>query len=146
MVAFGYCLADATTSGYRAYNNSTIKTDASDDARAVVDATVASVDTLLWQSMASVAIPGFVIHQIVKWSRFGIQKIASASISPHKHRPRIMMMTTWGPTMLGLASIPLIIKPIDMFVDEVMENTFRTYVIPDNNSSCNNSSGGNKEN
>ena len=151
VVAFGYCLADAVTSGYQAYNNETLEMNneknamngsnsgtttntatttetATNDTR-MFDATVACTDTLLWQSMASVAIPGLVIHQIVKWSRVGIQKMM---ISQTTKQPTFIM--TWAPTMLGLASIPLIIKPIDYFVDELMDHTFRRIVsISDDN-------------
>ena len=148
VVAFGYCLADAVTSGYQAYNNSSSSSNSNfniktaemnnttsndsgsesksgittDDSRAF-DAAVACADTLLWQSMASVAIPGLVIHQIVKWSRVGIQNMV---ISQAKKQPTFVM--TWAPTMLGLASIPLIIKPIDFLVDELMDHTFRRIV------------------
>jgi fission process protein 1 len=33
----------------------------------------------------------------------------------------------FAPTALGLAAIPLIIKPIDNFVDEFMDETYRKY-------------------
>jgi mitochondrial fission process protein 1 len=132
VVAFGYCLADASTSGWQAYNQPQYHQNDNNNhnnnkSAAQLDAVVASVDTLLWQSLASVAIPGLVIHQIVKWSRFFIQqnqqqhKMPSASAA--SKNPAFIV--TWGPTVLGLASIPLIIKPIDEFVDELMEHTFR---------------------
>mmetsp|Transcript_14483 Transcript_14483/g.35093 ORF Transcript_14483/g.35093 Transcript_14483/m.35093 type:complete len:241 (+) Transcript_14483:105-827(+) len=160
VVAFGYCLADAVTSGYQAYNNETLElsnensdsdsdsdssgsnsgtyaaTTATTNDTRMFDATVACADTLLWQSMASVAIPGLVIHQIVKWSRVGIQ---NTMISQTKQPAFIM---AWGPTMLGLASIPLIIKPIDFFVDELMDHTFRRIVpVSDDDSNCSSSGG-----
>ena len=112
VVAFGYCLADAVTSGKKAYEF------AKEDnlPTAAVDSVVSTVDTLLWQSLASVCIPGLAIHQIVKASRFAVTRIPVAVP---------IALTTWLPTFVGLGSVPLIIHPIDEFVDVMMDNSFR---------------------
>lgn len=127
VVAFGYCLADAATSGWQAYamhqqeqqtneeNTSSLPSSSS----AHLDAAVATADTLIWQSLASVAIPGATIHQVVRWSRVAVQQ----SVARNIQLPALF--ATWFPTVLGLASIPLIIHPIDALVDELMERTFR---------------------
>ena len=60
-------------------------------------------DTLLWQGLASVAIPGFTINRICKLSHFVLANTTSLPLSVRK----------WTTTALGLASIPFIIKPID---------------------------------
>mmetsp|Transcript_30222 Transcript_30222/g.69280 ORF Transcript_30222/g.69280 Transcript_30222/m.69280 type:complete len:128 (-) Transcript_30222:2898-3281(-) len=74
-------------------------------------------DTLLWQTFASVLIPGATINLIVRASKFAIagSRIASPSIRK------------WFPTFMGLGSIPVIIHPIDNFVDLALENTTRKW-------------------
>mmetsp|Transcript_29019 Transcript_29019/g.62202 ORF Transcript_29019/g.62202 Transcript_29019/m.62202 type:complete len:182 (+) Transcript_29019:436-981(+) len=111
-VAFGYCLADAAVSGKKAYEGA----EKDHKPTATSDAVVSTVDTLLWQSLASVCIPGLVIHQVVKASRFAVAR--SPAGMP-------VVATKWLPTVLGLGSIPLIIHPIDDFVDLLMDNSFR---------------------
>lgn len=103
-VAFGYCLADATYSGYRTYQRS--------------DATRGALqfaDTMLWQTLASVMIPGGVIFGIVRSTRLTLSAVAR---SPH---PLI-------PTAVGLASIPVIIRPIDALVDVLLDHTTRQWM------------------
>ncbi len=111
-VAFGYCLADAVTSGHKTYEDST----KAQKPTAMADSIVSTADTLLWQSLASVMLPGLAINQVVKASRFAVAK--SPAGLP-------VALTTWLPTAMGLGSIPLIIHPIDQFVDVLMDNSFR---------------------
>ena len=112
VVAFGYCAADAATSGYGIYQTG-IQTGS---ATAKVDSLVATADTLIWQSLASVTIPGATINMVVKASRFAVAR--SPVALP-------VAVSTWFPTAAGLGSIPLIISPIDYAVDELMDATFR---------------------
>jgi fission process protein 1 len=112
VVAFGYCLADAATSGHAAFDEANKKGSPT----AVVDSLVSTVDTLIWQSLASVAIPGAIINTIVKASRFAVSR--SPMVLP-------AMVSTWLPTAVGLGSVPLIIHPIDGLVDYFMDSTFR---------------------
>ncbi|VEU34506.1 unnamed protein product [Pseudo-nitzschia multistriata] len=112
VVSFGYCLADAATSGKKAYDYSTSEGSST----AAIDSVVSTVDTLLWQSLASVLLPGFAINQIVKFSRFAVTK--SPMAAP-------VALATWLPTVAGLGSIPWIIHPIDELVDTAMDSTFR---------------------
>ena len=111
-VAFGYCLADAVTAGHKTYKSA----EQAKKSTAAFDSLVSSTDTLLWQSLASVCIPGFAINQIVKASRFVVTR-SPAGIP--------VMVITWFPTAMGLGSIPLVIHPIDHFVDVLMDNSFR---------------------
>jgi Mitochondrial carrier protein/Mitochondrial 18 KDa protein (MTP18) len=110
ILSFGYCFADAVTSGRKAYSASSQSTSS---------ALLAATDTLLWQSLASVMIPGATINSIVKVSRFAVQSIPKPLPAP---------LATWIPTAVGLGSIPLIVHPIDQGVDWFMENTFRRFV------------------
>ena len=111
-VAFSYCLADAVTSGHKAYESST----KAQKPTAMADSIVSTADTLLWQSLASVMLPGLAINQVVKASRFAVTK-GPAGVP--------VAITTWLPTAMGLGSIPLIIHPIDHFVDVLMDSSFR---------------------
>lgn len=75
-------------------------------------------DALLWQSFASVIVPGFTINRICWFTQFLLKKTLKMS----KTKNRII---TVG---VGLVSIPFIIKPIDHGVDFVMDKTFRPFV------------------
>eukprot|EP00980_Cylindrotheca_fusiformis_P006631 scaffold1390_cov138-Cylindrotheca_fusiformis.AAC.34 len=112
IVAFGYCTADAVTSGYDAYNKATDMGSST----ATSDSLVSAVDTMLWQSLASVTIPGATINLIVKASRFAVARSPAALPG---------LVSTWLPTVTGLGSVPLIISPIDRAVDLFMDSTFR---------------------
>ena len=72
-------------------------------------------DALLWQSFASVIVPGFTINRICWSTQFLLNRILKMS----KTRNQIMTVA------VGLVSIPFIIKPIDHGVDFVMDRTFR---------------------
>lgn len=74
-------------------------------------------DVFLWQMSASVIIPGIVINRIT-WAAGKLVKNAKISHVARK----------WLPTCIGLAVIPLIIKPIDTAVDHAMDRTYRKYV------------------
>lgn len=112
MVAFGYCIADAASAGHQTYNEaSTTKSPT-----AAFDSVVSTFDCLIWQSLASVMIPGATINQIVRASRFAVSRRPIAIPA---------MVATWMPTAMGLGSIPLIIQPIDHGVDLLMDSTYR---------------------
>ena len=70
---------------------------------------VEALDTLIWQGLASVAVPGFVINRIV---------YAAGRVSPAQ-------AAMWLPTAAGLAAIPFIIKPIDHGVDVFLDRMIR---------------------
>jgi mitochondrial fission process protein 1 len=122
MVAFGYCLADAISTGYTAYtyNNNKIGHSHNEDweEKKLQRALIGACDTLLWQSLASVVIPGSCINVIVKLARYTV------SNTPRQLRLPVAAVT-WLPTMIGLASIPFIIHPIDHSVDFILDNSVR---------------------
>lgn len=66
---------------------------------------------------ASVIIPGFVINRIT-WGAGYLTKRAKIPGIAGK----------WLPTCIGLAAIPLIIRPIDTAVDHAMDQSYRKYV------------------
>ena len=67
--------------------------------------TAAVLDTLVWQGLASVAIPGLVINRLCAGSRVLLNRYAVRVLSQQARR--------WAVTGVGLASIPMIIHPID---------------------------------
>jgi len=75
---------------------------------------IKATDTLLWHSLASVALPGIAIHQTVKWSRIGMQSLKFGLKNIMRYPP-----------LIGLATIPLIIHPIDHITDKFMDNIVR---------------------
>jgi fission process protein 1 len=83
-----------------------------------VRAAIAGFDTLLWQGLASVAIPGGVINLIVRSSRMALSRTVGLPAYAIK----------WFPTALGLCSIPVIIQPIDHAVDFLLDNSTRTWL------------------
>ena len=131
VVAFGYCLADATSTGYHTYysqsrhkngtNNRNHYNDGTDENKyeqlRIRRTMVSTLDTLLWQSLASVLIPGYVIHTIVKITKYSI---------PQQLRVPFVIRT-WLPTIIGLGAIPFIVHPIDQTVDYLLDNTARSF-------------------
>ncbi|KAH8318392.1 hypothetical protein KR074_003234, partial [Drosophila pseudoananassae] len=72
-------------------------------------------DVFSWQMLASVTIPGLVINRITWATRLAMRRA-----------PVALLKTV--PTLVGLASIPLIVHPIDNLVDRVMDATYRQYI------------------
>ena len=82
---------------------------------------IATIDRLIWHSLASMILPALAIHSIVKYSSKGIDKFNMFGTMP---KTRI-----WIPTLLALGCIPFIIHPIDHFADYAMNNSIRTLYI-----------------
>lgn len=78
-----------------------------------------SGDTLIWQLLASVGIPGFTINRICWASKKALKITNFAKGTP---------IAKFVPTIIGLASIPFIIHPIDRGVDLLMDETYRKYI------------------
>lgn len=72
---------------------------------APVSTTAAIVDTLLWQGLASVVIPGLTINRLCAGSRVLLNRYVTHLLS--------QQVRQWLVTGVGLCSIPLIIHPID---------------------------------
>uniref|UniRef100_A0A6A7G993 Mitochondrial fission process protein 1 n=1 Tax=Hirondellea gigas TaxID=1518452 RepID=A0A6A7G993_9CRUS len=78
----------------------------------------AAVDTLVWQALASVVVPGLTINRVCVLSLYTLAKLASK-----------MPLTArkWTTTAIGLGTIPFIVHPIDNLVHYGMDNTVRPY-------------------
>lgn len=83
----------------------------------IVPAIKMAGDVFVWQMFASVIIPGLVINRIT-WAVGHLSKRAKVPGIAGK----------WLPTLIGLAAIPLIIRPIDTAVDHAMDRTYRKYI------------------
>lgn len=115
VLSFGYVGADAFTTGYRVWKD--VEKETGSGTSREYRAGIATFDTLLWQSLASVMIPGLTINLIVKASRFAVARTALPA-----------MVAKWFPTACGIGSIPIIVHPIDSFVDFSMDNSTRIWL------------------
>lgn len=70
-------------------------------------------DTALWQFLASVTTPAFVVNRVVAIASMFARKSPSAFV------------VRWIPTLAGLAVIPALPLIIDPLVDAVMDRTTR---------------------
>jgi len=77
----------------------------------------AVVDTLVWQGLASVAVPGFTINRICFLSNIALRYTTSLPPATRK----------WTVTAIGLSAIPFIIHPIDHGVHFVLDHTLRRW-------------------
>ncbi|XP_076641819.1 mitochondrial fission process protein 1 [Halictus rubicundus] len=109
-ITTGYVLADTIHTGWKEFNG-----NLSEDA--TTRALYSMSDTLLWQTFASILIPGFTINRICAV----VQSLQRKSCNP-------IVRSRWISTVIGLVSIPLIIQPIDHIVDEAMNVTYRKWV------------------
>eukprot|EP01038_Epipyxis_sp_PR26KG_P008031 gene8031-10882_t len=108
VVAFGYVGADAVNNVIKAKNNN----------KSLKQQITCGCDALIWQTFASVLLPGAVVRIITSNGKIICDEWKIMSRVP----PRVRF---WIPTYLGLCMIPQIIHPIDNSVDYVMNNTLR---------------------
>ncbi|XP_043925894.1 mitochondrial fission process protein 1-like [Protopterus annectens] len=108
-IVTAYVTADAIDKGKKA------STSHGDEPGKTGRVTVAVVDTFIWQSLASVAIPGFTINRICAASLYLLARMIRWPVPVRK----------WTTTAVGLSAIPVIIKPIDRSVDFLLDSTLR---------------------
>ncbi|GAB9470950.1 hypothetical protein Gpo141_00008177 [Globisporangium polare] len=114
-LAFAYVLGDTADKAFKASDRARAQQFSAPKRNAVI--ADAAVDTLLWQTMASVVIPGFTINRVVALSSAVVQQTVKSS----------PVVRRWAPTAIGLGVIPFIIHPIDHFVDQIMDATTRKW-------------------
>jgi Mitochondrial 18 KDa protein (MTP18) len=91
---------------------------------------VSFIDALLWQSLASVVLPGLTIYSIVRLSDIMTKTAvlaAKQNSALFQNNFWLSSAQKWLPTTVGLLSIPMIIHPIDTLVDTIMDQTFRQW-------------------
>lgn len=106
VVAFGYVGGDTVDKAWKSYQSG-------DPGIEIVKK---GGDALVWQTLASVIIPGKLINVVAN----GINgTTGTAETLPASVRK-------WGATVCGLLTIPFIVHPIDHLVDVLLDNTLRT--------------------
>lgn len=102
-VSWGYIFIDTGLSAHKVSNESPT----------IISLTV--FDTFTWHILASMVLPAITIHAIVDNSK-------KLMLKGNIKRKSFLK---YGPTFLGLCSIPFIIHPLDHFTDFFMDNTLR---------------------
>jgi len=82
-------------------------------------AAINAFDCMLWQILASVAIPGFVINRTVHGSTWVLEKIKNPRVTP--------FVIKWLPVMIGISTIPFIVHPIDNGTTLLLNKTTRKF-------------------
>eukprot|EP00890_Picochlorum_soloecismus_P001234 jgi/Picsp_1/2110/NSC_05575-R1_mitochondrial protein 18 kda len=88
------------------------------------------IDTLIWQLLASVAIPGYTIHTVKMFSREEIRHTVETGcwnlgIAPDA---AFLLIEKSLPTFVGLLTIPFIVHPIDSAVHALLNASLRKYL------------------
>ena len=121
VISFGYCCADSIQAGWKVWSST--HNDSLSDAERQRESLRAMVDTVVWQSTASVIVPGFTINCIVKATRWMVRRPAVTAALP-------TFVFQWLPTAAGLGSIPFIVRPIDDMTDILLDETLRKVWTP----------------
>ena len=108
-LAYGYCLGDGLYKGLHYFYDH--------DAQMSSGVVKAFADALIFQCFASVLIPGNIIAFFVETSDEKIKELDALKDNE--------AVVKWGPTAIGLGTIPFIVHPIDVSVDWVMEHSIR---------------------
>lgn len=107
-IAFAYVLADTQDKAMKQYR--------ADGNKITRQLGISTLDCLVWQTLASVFVPGFVIHQFVKVAKIATQKT-----------DRFGAKAKFIPVAVGLCAIPFIVKPIDHGVDLLLDHSLRKW-------------------
>lgn len=93
MLATGYCFCDVIDKAHKSYKRN-------DPTKQIL---TNSFDAAVWQILASVTFPGFVINRTVHASTYVLTNLTKSSPAAIK----------WVPVMIGICTIPFIVEPID---------------------------------
>ncbi|XP_019871831.1 mitochondrial fission process protein 1 [Aethina tumida] len=108
-VATLYVLADTIDKSINSYETN------KNERNHIKKVTYTTIDTLLWQFLASVIIPGATINRVCAVSNYLLKRVEKLPKNTRKYTV----------TTIGLVTIPFIIKPIDNLVDNLMDATIR---------------------
>ncbi|CAB3220327.1 unnamed protein product [Arctia plantaginis] len=108
-VATAYTLADTVDKSYKMYRK---------DGRPK-SVLIETGDALIWQTLASIVIPGLIINRLCAASRYALTHAGVGCTARN-----------WLSVGIGLASIPFIVHPIDNGTTLFMNETYRKWVKP----------------
>eukprot|EP01026_Neomeris_dumetosa_P026045 TRINITY_DN2131_c0_g1_i3.p1 TRINITY_DN2131_c0_g1~~TRINITY_DN2131_c0_g1_i3.p1 ORF type:complete len:472 (-),score=62.78 TRINITY_DN2131_c0_g1_i3:172-1542(-) len=149
-VAIGYVLTDTVDKGRKALK------EASDDLKKIQQGDISeyeqlinllgaerALDTIVWQLLASVAIPGATIHFVVALTHYLLTILlgmdSNETMDPQKLQMMVQVASLLNtdvdtvvklvlksvPTFAGLTAIPFIVHPIDNGVHALLNHTLR---------------------
>lgn len=142
-VAIAYVLVDTADKGVKAYKDAEAELDVPTLNPAVDAGGLAkllaverTLDTVVWQMLASVIIPGYTIHTLVAAVHGGLVPLESTqglldffeSAAPALGSTPAALLALFDktlPTLLGLGAIPFIVHPIDEGVHLLLNRTLR---------------------
>jgi len=116
-VAITYVFADTVDKTIKAFGSSKYISSA-----LTVCAILEGLDAFLWQITASVALPGYTIHQVVEI----VVAVLTAAGFDLDHGGVVATV----PTAFGLLTIPFIVKPLDELAEQIMDFTLRKLWAP----------------
>ncbi|KAA8496910.1 Mitochondrial fission process protein 1 [Porphyridium purpureum] len=119
-VAFSYVCADAV---YQA-----MRRGGGEGAHAARVKSAIALDTLIWQTLASVVFPGFTINRVVYFSEHAMAAGNNALLDNHMHAVSASALHS-ACTLVGLCAIPVIVKPIDWFAHYLMDHAVRPWLL-----------------
>ncbi|XP_002416659.4 mitochondrial fission process protein 1 [Ixodes scapularis] len=114
-VASAYVLADTADKVAKAD-----KTKCTDEATHRRKLLATAADTLVWQALASVIVPGFTINRVCALSLHLLKRHSGLTLNACK----------WTTTGIGLSCVPFIVSPIDHGIHALMDRTVRRWVPP----------------
>lgn len=132
-VAITYVCFDSVDKGKRAQKKEFEFTQVDDDGSPALAFGSAAADAMVWQLLASVAVPGSVIHTTVAATSHLIHdtdvgSAAHATVLAQVGQdlaPALDVAEAWTPTLVGLAVIPMIVHPIDEAIHKLLNVSLR---------------------
>jgi len=144
-VAIGYVVVDTIDKGLKAYSNAGTELEGGAVARPDVDvkklqlllSLERATDTIVWQLLASVFVPGFTIHTVVQAAHAALLPLEAArpvrdaaaalagSVGMASADALLAVADKSIPTVVGLAAIPFIVHPIDNAIHALLNVTLR---------------------
>jgi fission process protein 1 len=134
-ISWAYLIGDVSHEGYKAYKqNQRILAPETDEDRveselhgkkipAIEDFRAVMAQRAVFQSIASMGLPAFTIHSIVRYSGQAFKNVKN------------VRLRTWGPIGLGLAAVPalpfMFDHPIETATEYVFHKAFETIGGPD---------------
>ena len=107
VAAISYVLADTVDKGKKGAD--------APGANSIARAVLGSVDTFVWQMLASVVFPSFIINRLVTL----IVTLQATVDLPEA------LQADWIATVLGLVAIPLLITPLDTLTHWILNGSLR---------------------